>query len=61
MDAIKEFAERIHHLAVAHNAQALQHYANELSIAAEHFQIDILKDLLQQFPSLIDSIKNGYA
>jgi len=59
MEGIKDFAERIHHLAVAHNAQALQHYANELSLAAEHFQIDTLKNLLLQFPSLIDSIKNA--
>jgi len=58
MDAIKEFAERLHHLAVTHNAHTLQHYAAELSVAAEHFQIDILKNSLQQLPSLIDSIKN---
>jgi len=57
MDELSKFADHLIEIGEKHDAQVILWYAQKINSAIKRFEIDAIKDLMDQFPAVVDSIK----
>ncbi len=59
LDEVHSFAQDLYGLAEQHHANFIQQYAQNLATAAEHFQVDRIERLMEEFSELVSRLKDS--